>query len=281
MFRVFSYIFTFIAQNIVNLRVLDLRYCENLTRIPDLSTAINIEKLLIDGCKSLVELPSMIHLKSLHRYQDVKSCENLKKFPEFPQHIEWLFLEDTAIEEIPESIGHLHLLKYLFLSHSRVKTVSRNICKLESLENFHLGDCPIVLFPEVPRNLKGLYLPGNQIEEVPSSIGCLKQLARLDMTGSRIHNLPSTIIQLDALEEISLSDCPNISNFPNVPENVKALHLDNTPVEEVFSSILRLKKLCCLRIGGCTKFDSLPICNSTPLSLWLCKLRVLPRNPRD
>ncbi|XWS75620.1 hypothetical protein CRYUN_Cryun01aG0106800 [Craigia yunnanensis] len=78
-------------QNIVNLRMLNLRYCENLTRIPNLSTAINIEKLLIDGCKSLVELPSVIHLKSLHRYQDVKSCENLKKFPEFPQHIEWLF----------------------------------------------------------------------------------------------------------------------------------------------------------------------------------------------
>ena len=213
----------------MNLRVLDLSYCQNLTRIPNLSAAINIEELSIDGCKSLVELPSMIHLKSLYHEQYFKSCDNLKKFPELPQHIDLLILQGTAIEEIPESIGYLDRLTQLSLIFSRVKTVSRNICKLESLESFYLENSPIVLFPELPRNLKGLYLHRNQIEEVPSSIACLNQLVHLDMRSSRIHNLPSTIIQLDALKEIFLSDCPNITNFPNVPENIKLLFLDNTP----------------------------------------------------
>ncbi|XP_022721146.1 protein SUPPRESSOR OF npr1-1, CONSTITUTIVE 1-like isoform X2 [Durio zibethinus] len=256
-------------QNLVNLRVLDLCYCENLTRIPNLSAAINIEILLIDGCKSLVELPSMIHLKSLYHEQYVKSCKNLKKFPELPQHVDWLTLQDSAIEEIPESIGYLDQLTLLTLSNSRVKTVSKNICKLESLESFYLVNCPMVLFPEVPRNLKRLYLHGNQIEEVPSSIGCLNQLVHLDMRSSQIHNLPSTIIQLDALKEIFLSDCPNITTFPNVPENIKLLFLDNTPIEEVPSSISRLKSLSCLSVAGCTRLKSLPTS--------ICKLKSLER----
>ncbi|XWS30848.1 hypothetical protein CRYUN_Cryun23aG0026300 [Craigia yunnanensis] len=256
-------------QNLVNLRVLDLRFCQNLTRIPNLSAAINIEKLSIDGCKSLVELPSMIHLKSLYHLLYVKSCYSLKKFPELPQHMDRLILQDTAIEKIPESIDYLDRLMQLSLLDSRVKTVSRNICKLESLESFYLENSPIVLFPEFPRNLKGLYLHRNQIEEVPSSIGCLNQLVHLDMRSSRIHNLPSTIIQLDALKEIFLSDCPNITNFPNVPENIKLLFLDNTPIEEVPSSISRLKSLSCLSMKGCTRLTSLPTS--------ICKLKSLER----
>ncbi|XVF71349.1 hypothetical protein PTKIN_Ptkin12aG0030200 [Pterospermum kingtungense] len=268
----------------VNLRVLDLRYCENLTRIPNLSAAVKIEKLLINGCKSLVELPSMIHLKSLSCCQHVTSCESLKKFPELPQHIQWLILEYTAIEEIPESIWNFKQLIHLYLSHSRVKTVSRNICKLEKLEGLHLEDCLIDIFPELPRNLKALYLVGSQIEEVPSSIGCLNQLTCLDVRGSRIRYLPSTIMQLDALEEILLSDCPNIINFPDVPENVKTLLLDNTAIEEVPSSISRLKGLYCLSLSRCTRLKSLPtsICELKSLKFLhldgCSNLRVFPRN---
>lgn len=40
-------------QNVVNLRVIDLRNCKNLTRIPDLSRALNIEELELERMESV------------------------------------------------------------------------------------------------------------------------------------------------------------------------------------------------------------------------------------
>lgn len=233
--------------------------------IPNLSAATNIEELAIDGCKRLVELPSLVQLKSLPSSQFINSRKNLKKFPELPRHLDWLSFQDTAIKEIPESIGYIHRLRELTLSNSRLKTVSRNICQLEFLEAFEVGRCPMSVFPEFLRNLKRFILCWNQIEEVPSSIGGLNQLLHLDMRGTRIHSLPTTVLQLDALTEILLSYCPNITNCPNVLENIKLLFLDDTPIQKVPSSISRLKSLSCLSMSGCTRLTS--------LSTSICKLK--------
>ncbi|XVF20886.1 hypothetical protein REPUB_Repub12eG0042100 [Reevesia pubescens] len=175
-------------QNLVNLKVVDLKHCKNLTRISNLSQAIYVEKLTIGECRSLDELPCLNHLISLS---------------------------------------------------------SLDVCK-----------CPITKFPEIPANLTSLVLRKTQTEEVPSLIWCLNQLEYLDMSGTKIQNLPSSIVKLNALDHIDLSGCTNITNFPNVSQNILQLDLDCTAIEELPSSVSRLKSLSTLWQMQCSDLNA-------------------------
>ncbi|XP_022750905.1 TMV resistance protein N-like [Durio zibethinus] len=221
-------------QNLENLRVLDLNGCFKLREIPNLSTAINLEELMCHNCCSLVELPCLKSLTSLKQL-GLSYCINLKRFPEFPSHLNELDLTYTGIEEVSDSIGDLLQLRKLSLSWSSVINVSSNLSKLESLTDLDLRECQITEFPEIPRNLSKLYL-----------------------MGKRIQNLPSSIVELDALKVIYLSDCTSITNFPNFPEKIEEIYMDNTSIEEVpSSSISRLKNLKKLVVTGCQRLESL------------------------
>ncbi|XVE78616.1 hypothetical protein DITRI_Ditri13aG0160500 [Diplodiscus trichospermus] len=254
-------------QNLGNLRVLHLRACQNLIRIPDLSKAINVEELDVDECRSLVELPSLTHLTSLKLFNAV-FCYNLRKFPEVPYHISRLPLRGTAIEEVPSSINCLSKLSSLYMSETKVQNLPSAIVKMDAFIDISLSDCPnIVQFPNIPRNIQSLSLDNTPIAKVPSSINCLSKLTFLDMSGTKVQNLPSAIVKMDALEEIRLYDCPNIVKFPNIPRNIQVLNLDNTPIAEVPSSIKMLRNLSNLSLRNCTKLER--------LTTKICKLKCL------
>ncbi|XVF71337.1 hypothetical protein PTKIN_Ptkin12aG0029100 [Pterospermum kingtungense] len=253
-------------QNLANLRVLDLRNCKNLTKIPDLSKAVNIEEFEVSGCISLVELPCVVHLKFLENLS-FNDCP-VTVFPEVPRTIKTLNLSGTQIEEVPSSIKCFKELASLKMSHTRIQNLPNTIVQMDSLRKICLSHCPNVIhFPNVPKNIKDLILSNTQIQEVPSSISCLTKLALLDMSGTRIENLPSTIVNMDSLTAIHLCHCPNITQFPNVSRNVEILLLDDTPIEEVPSSIARLENMSELSMNDCTRIRSLPTS--------ICELRSL------
>ncbi|MFQ6647137.1 hypothetical protein Gotur_020622, partial [Gossypium turneri] len=134
--------------DLVNLRQIDVSECHNLRKIPNFSGAINLELLDCSLCKSLVELPCLNHLATLHHDKlYLQGCYRLKKFPQVPRHFCSLGLLITEIEEVPDSIEHLHKLQRLSLSKSNVIKVSINISKLESLRKLDLSGCPMVQFP--------------------------------------------------------------------------------------------------------------------------------------
>ncbi|XP_022727657.1 TMV resistance protein N-like [Durio zibethinus] len=244
-------------QNLQNLRVLDLQLCSKLRKIPNLSTAIHLEELICTHCHSLVEFPSMKRLTSLKRL-DLKNCLSLKKFPEFPSHLNVLDLTGTGIEEVPDSIGDLLQLRKLSLSSSSLINVSSNLSKLESLTDLELRGRQITEFPEIPKNLSKLCVAWTGIERVPSSISWRDKLQVLDMESTRIQNLPSSIIELEALKVIKLFDCTRITNFPNFPEKIEEIYMNNTSIEEVpSSSISRLKSLKKLVVRRCRRLKSL------------------------
>ncbi|XVF81807.1 hypothetical protein PTKIN_Ptkin15bG0185800 [Pterospermum kingtungense] len=240
-------------QNLVNLRVLDLCACKKLREIPNLSRAINLNELLCSGCKNLVELPRMQHLRHL-KWLDLSYCSELKHFPEVPRFLSKLNLCHTGVEEVPDSIGDLQQLRELSLICSSVIKISSNLSRLNSLAELDLHGCQITEFPKVPGNLVNLCLCSTQIEEVPSYIGCLDNLRRLDMSNTRIQNLPSSIVRLDALKVIVLSDCPNITTFPNFPEKIEEVYMQRTSIEKV-SSLTRLKNLRKLLVEGCQRLE--------------------------
>ncbi|KAL1215135.1 Disease resistance protein RPS6 [Cardamine amara subsp. amara] len=131
------------------LKEMDLGGSEDLKEIPDLSRAINLEKLYLYGCCSLVELPSSIgnlnklywldmsectnleilpsgiNLQSLD-WLDLRGCSQLKSFPDISRNVSALYLSRTAIEEIPWWVGNFKRLYMLDMkSCSMLKYASK------------------------------------------------------------------------------------------------------------------------------------------------------------
>ncbi|ANM67926.1 TIR-NBS-LRR class disease resistance protein [Arabidopsis thaliana] len=152
-------------QSLGSLEGMDLSESENLTEIPDLSKATKLESLILNNCKSLVTLPSTIgNLHRLVRLEmkectglevlptdvnlsslmilDLSGCSSLRTFPLISTRIECLYLQNTAIEEVPCCIEDFTRLTVLMMyCCQRLKTISPNIFRLTRLELADFTDC--------------------------------------------------------------------------------------------------------------------------------------------
>ncbi|XP_042958499.1 disease resistance protein RUN1-like [Carya illinoinensis] len=86
-----------------NLKEFDVSFSKNLIETPDLTRAPNLEKINLEGCKSLCEVhPSIGSRKRLKNLQ-LQKCSSLEKLPELSK-LEWpIYFEarETAITQIP------------------------------------------------------------------------------------------------------------------------------------------------------------------------------------
>lgn len=124
-----------------------------------------------------------------------------------------------------------------------------------------------------------LNLSSTGIESLPSSIGSLKNLCKLELNDCiRLTSLPCSIIKLDSLRDLKLVGCSNFGKLPELPGNIEWLDISATAIKEVGSSsidgrlglqsinmsncksleslptnISRLRSLAYLHLGGCSK----------------------------
>ncbi|XP_050145801.1 disease resistance protein RPV1-like isoform X3 [Malus sylvestris] len=168
-------------QILVNLQVIDLRGCSNLTEVPNLSRSLKIVEINLGHCRSLVEIPSYFqHLDKL-THLDLGFCYSLKYLPEMPGNIQYLNLEGSGIKELPESVWSNENISYLNLRQCEdLKKLPSSRCKLKNLD---LHRCSkFENFPEIlepMEHLKSLSLSQTAVTKLPSSIylkNCLPAL---------------------------------------------------------------------------------------------------------
>ncbi|RVW60037.1 TMV resistance protein N [Vitis vinifera] len=269
------------------LNTIKVSFSQHLIEIPDMTvTAPNLEKLILDGCSSLLEVhpsigklnklillnlknckklicfPSIIDMKALE-ILNFSGCSGLKKFPNIQGNMEnllELYLASTAIEELPSSIGHLTGLVLLDLKWCKnLKSLSTSICKLKSLENLSLSGCSkLESFPEVMENmdnLKELLLDGTPIEVLPSSIERLKGLVLLNLRKCKnLVSLSNGMCNLTSLETLIVSGCLQLNNLPRnlgSLQRLAQLHADGTAIAQPPDSIVLLRNLQVLIYPGC------------------------------
>jgi Leucine-rich repeat (LRR) protein len=288
-------------QSLGSLEGMDLSESENLTEIPDLSKATKLESLILNNCKSLVTLPSTIgNLHRLVRLEmkectglevlptdvnlssletlDLSGCSSLRSFPLISTNIVWLYLENTAIEEIPSTIGNLHRLVRLEMKKCTGLEVLPTDVNLSSLETLDLSGCSSLRsFPLISESIKWLYLENTAIEEIPdlskatnlknlklnnckslvtlpTTIGNLQKLVSFEMkecTGLEV--LPIDV-NLSSLMILDLSGCSSLRTFPLISTSIECLYLQNTAIEEVpcciedFTRLTVLMMYCCQRL---------------------------------
>ncbi|KAK9205374.1 hypothetical protein WN943_015641 [Citrus x changshan-huyou] len=106
-----------------------------------------LNKLVILNLSEYVSLNSLpaeiLHLEFLKKL-NLLGCSKLKRLPEFSSSgkIEEIWLDGTAIEELPSSIGCLSRLLYLYLSDcKRLKSLPSSLSQLKSLKLLNLHGC--------------------------------------------------------------------------------------------------------------------------------------------
>ncbi|CAL1351932.1 unnamed protein product [Linum trigynum] len=283
------------VQALVNLKEVDLSDCKNLNAIPDMSQALNLEIMNLANCTSMVELPSSVqhlvkltdldlrgcssltglpeclNVKSL-KTLNLSSCSNLQKCPEIMGCVAYLNLNDTEIEELPQSIAYLSRLAALNLKDcKRLHSLPSNLFLLESLAIADFSGCSSIMsLPSIAKSIKYLYLSGTAIVILPCWIGNLSNLSSLDLTNcKRIKNLPDTLSEANSLEKLILRGCSSIRQFPKISRKIKELYLDETGIEEIPSSVEHLSQLVELHLQNCKSFRVLPS--------HICKLKSLQK----
>ncbi|KAJ4719031.1 Disease resistance protein [Melia azedarach] len=102
---------------------------------------------------------------------------------------------------------------------------------------------------------------------ISSSIQNFKNLGILSLPGCKSLKCFPPNIQFSSPIKINLSDCVNITEFPQISGNIKELHLDGTAIEEVPSSVESLINLEILSLKSCERLKI--------LSTSICKLKSL------
>ncbi|XP_050254553.1 disease resistance-like protein DSC1 [Quercus robur] len=222
------------------LEELNLTECSKLTEIPEFgrnmkrvrilylgSTAITtlptsiehltgLVELTVNSCKNLEHLPNTIFNLKLVRKVSLQFCTKLDRLPENlgdAESLEKLDLWETAIREVPSSIG---LLKHL---HSLTLSECKGLSMPTSPHPIDLLFSSLSLSPASP--LTHLLLGDCNLKAIPNDIGSLVSLEWLVLDGNDFDCLPESIIQLSKLKWMHLNNCTSLRSLPKLPFNIE------------------------------------------------------------
>ncbi|CAJ2637836.1 unnamed protein product [Trifolium pratense] len=176
------------TKKLPTLRILDLSYSENLTKMPDFREFPNLKRLNLEGCVKLVQIDSSIGLLRELVFLNLKNCESLMC--------------------IPNEISGLTSLNYLNLcgcSKAFNNPKARedfSSCMLPSLPSFScLGELDISFC---------------NLSQIPDALGSITWLGRLNLRGNKFITLPS-LKKLSKLEYLTLEHCKQLTSLPELP----------------------------------------------------------------
>ena len=123
-----------------------------------------------------------------------------------------LKLQTTKLDNLPDIFDHPAIarqLRHIDISNCKNLTeLPASMLRLPKLHLLSVNRCPISRLPEfgdMPA-LRSLFLSGNQLKDLPESIGQLTNLKTLDLANNQISKLPESIGKLSQLNELKVND---------------------------------------------------------------------------
>ncbi|KAL6343056.1 hypothetical protein AAG906_017868 [Vitis piasezkii] len=240
----------------------------DMNEVPIIENPSELDSLCLRDCRNLTSLPSSIFgFKSLATLS-CSGCSQLESFPEILQDMESLrklYLNGTAIKEIPSSIQRLRGLQYLCLRNCKnLVNLPESICNLTSFKTLVVSRCPN--FNKLPDNLgrlqslehlfvahldsmnfqlpslsglcslRTLKLQGCNLREFPSEIYYLSSLVTLSLRGNHFSRIPDGISQLYNLKDLHLGHCKMLQHIPELPSGLFRLDAHHCTSLENLSS---------------------------------------------
>ncbi|XP_059428984.1 disease resistance protein RUN1-like [Corylus avellana] len=274
--------------NLQNMRIMALTKCNFLTKIPNVSEIPNLEEFTLSECNNLVEvhdslgfldklsylavrlcsnlinLPRSLKLRSLEMLF-LEGCSSLQKFPEIEIKMECLrdiTLNNTAIKELPSSIGYLTGLRQLYLRDCKnLMRLPSSIIQLQHLEILSLANCSEHV--ELPTKIKDerQSMP-SYVSVKGSEISSSTELLSLPLpTNSSILNDGCSSIGFPALTHLDLEDCHiSKSDFLatlNCSSTLEHLFLSRSDIICLPACIRSLVGLKSLRLEDCKQLQEI------------------------
>ncbi|KVI07806.1 Leucine-rich repeat-containing protein [Cynara cardunculus var. scolymus] len=203
---------------------------------------------------------NMKSIRLLNIYHDFTST----KPTTLPDELRWLTWYEYPFSSLP--VGNLRKLVGLEIEYGNIEHLWIGYKFLPNLKFIHLQwlGC-IESFPDVSGapNVESLILYDcTNLMEVHKSLGTLRKLAYLNMTGCyNLKYLPS-MIEMESLETLILSSCFMLEKFPEVSSRVEKLsniYLRACPYLKIIpNSICELKNLKVLDLQECRALQHLP-----------------------
>ncbi|KAF8035060.1 hypothetical protein BT93_C1172 [Corymbia citriodora subsp. variegata] len=248
-----------------NLKVLNLTSCNLLERTPTFSAPTNIERLILQGCKSLIKIDkSICQLKHL-AYLDASSCQNLCWLPDELGgdlvSLEYLNLSQCiSLERLPDSVWNLKSLIELNINWTRIKELPKSVGKL--------------------KNLKVVKICSSHISKIPGALWTIETLEEIDYDSD---NLPGgrvkvgNCISRNQFLRILRLKLANIYTLPRLPQSLVSLELSWLYLDEFpdLSNLTNLKKLDLM--FGPPDIEEMSNCSpgECPIPWWIEKLSKL------
>ncbi|XP_039169628.1 disease resistance protein RPV1-like [Eucalyptus grandis] len=224
------------------LKVLDISHCSNMTRTPNFSDYLSLERLNLGYCEKLTEVDGSLKKLKCLIYSDAYGCKNLR--------------------ELPKGIGGLQKLEYLYLGNcEKLRKLPKSFARVTSLVELDLSHTAITRLPDSIGNqnhLSVLKLQFTKIDELPNSIGNLRNLSlsfyRMCPNLTAIQGLGS----LDLLEELKISRCPKIGSLDDLSDlkKLKSLIIQCCVELQAVEGLDELETLTILSFNGCRSLKS-------------------------
>ncbi|KAF8033334.1 hypothetical protein BT93_D2059 [Corymbia citriodora subsp. variegata] len=246
-----------------NLKYINFSHCESMIHMPDLSCTPNLEELDFRKCKNLVEahdsiayldklrvlnfmgvFPNVLTSKNLQTL-NLSHCTKFERFPDIPHELKALKelkLEGTAIKELPTSIENLVTLETMHLNNCKnLEHLPSNIYKLQKLKELVAECCTnLIGFPKCEdlvdscmkvglSNLRLLNLASCNLSEVEflENLSCFPLLKTLSLMENNIITLPPSINKRNDLYFLSVENCQQLQEIPELPPNLSVLNIEN------------------------------------------------------
>ncbi|KAI9119834.1 hypothetical protein K1719_009223 [Acacia pycnantha] len=248
------------VQDLMNLKIIVLKFSEELNELPDFSMARNLEIVDLSYCRelrgihpSILSLPKLVSLnlmeclklKNLHgdnhmeslKHLTLNGCIILKEFLLSSVEMASLDLFETGIETLRLPIGRFNKLDELYLGGSRHGCLRRfqinELSCLTSLKIFYLRNfkeeidkSKLVTLFDAWRSLEKLHLRRCIVSEIPDNISNLSLLKILSLRGCSVESLPNSIKHLSQLKKVDVGECKRLRSLPELPPSVTQFYAD-------------------------------------------------------
>ncbi|KAL6284117.1 hypothetical protein ACE6H2_015046 [Prunus campanulata] len=240
-----------------HLVTLNLKGCECLESLPHSICLESLQNFVLSGCSRLERFPEIVgnmgHLSELHLdgtgvrelplsiehltgliLLNLRESKNLSSVPSIIcslASLEYLYLSGCSrIDQLPENIGNLELLKELDACQTAITRLPLSILLLKNLQRLCLFGCTGLQLPHSFLGLSSLvYLNLSECDlgegAIPDDIGiCLSSLRSLGLSENNFESIPESISQLSELRELTLFKCCNLRLLPKrLPQSLKRL----------------------------------------------------------
>ncbi|XP_025822301.1 disease resistance protein TAO1-like [Panicum hallii] len=223
---------------ISKLQYLDIHGSSQVSTIPESIGKLDcLMHLDLSGCTEIVKMPeSLGNLKDL-LHLELSSCSRLEWVPESAcglTSLQYLNLFCCSnLQRLPQDLCSLVELQYFSISGcSKIPELPVGFGKLTNLLHLDLSRCSFVMLEEFGgfTELKYLNLSGSlsnkrQAEINIDFISTLTKLEHLNLSWNFIPSLPESIGNLKRLQRLDLSGCTRLRSLPEGIGSIDSLHL--------------------------------------------------------